>query len=487
MKTRIAIITDLHYTREKNASIRKHQGEFADVLLLRAVHRLNRWVKPHVTVLSGDLIDDPAAADAEELLLELKKSIDLLECRSFVLPGNHDPDPERFYRIFMRPAAITEVNGVRLIAFPDDRKEPGHNACRSREQTSLFQQARYAFNGSIVSLQHVPLFPPGELDCPYNYSNAEEIIDAMRDNGVTLSLSGHYHPGFPAKQYGDTTFLAAPAACEAPFRFLVIDIDSGTATVDVTEHALAMQRGLKLTDYHVHTRLAYCNENMDTEKALELGDILGLDGITFTEHSAHLYFSRKDYDNRFYFKEGIDSAAVTDLTDVYFAMLHDRAIRHYRVGMEIDVDKQGRLVIRREAWRLLDFHIGALHSLTKDQSYERINDEFLALTKCIVSAGVKVLAHPFRIFRRSGFGDPPQKLFAPVVKLLKEYRVAAEINFHTDEPPQEFVRQCLAAGVKITLGSDSHNLYEVGEFFPHLELLKSVGCTIPDHTVVLNN
>jgi histidinol phosphatase-like PHP family hydrolase len=32
---------------------------------------------------------------------------------------------------------------------------------------------------------------------------------------------------------------------------------------------------------------------------------------------------------------------------------------------------------------------------------------------------------------------------------------------------------CIERGVKIALGSDAHNLLEVGDFYPHLELLRS--------------
>ena len=64
---------------------------------------------------------------------------------------------------------------------------------------------------------------------------------------------------------------------------------------------------------------------------------------------------------------------------------------------------------------------------------------------------------------------------APLVALLKENNVAAEINFHTNEPPLEFVKLCLESGVKLTFGSDAHNLYEVGEFYPHLKLLEAAG------------
>ena len=78
------------------------------------------------------------------------------------------------------------------------------------------------------------------------------------------------------------------------------------------------------------------------------------------------------------------------------------------------------------------------------------------------------------LFRRSSL-DAPHHLFAPLVALLKENNVAAEINFHTNEPPLEFVKLCLECGVKLAFGSDAHNLYEVGEFYPHLKLLEAAG------------
>ena len=69
----------------------------------------------------------------------------------------------------------------------------------------------------------------------------------------------------------------------------------------------------------------------------------------------------------------------------------------------------------------------------------------------------------------------PASLFEPTVELLRENKVAAEINFHTNEPPPKFARLCLDRGVELSFGSDAHNLYEVGEFAPHLALLESCG------------
>jgi histidinol phosphatase-like PHP family hydrolase len=60
--------------------------------------------------------------------------------------------------------------------------------------------------------------------------------------------------------------------------------------------------------------------------------------------------------------------------------------------------------------------------------------------------------------------------------MLKKHGVAAEINYHTNEPEPEFFRLCIEQGVKIVFGSDSHNLCEIGDFYPHLRLIDRIGC-----------
>ena len=71
--------------------------------------------------------------------------------------------------------------------------------------------------------------------------------------------------------------------------------------------------------------------------------------------------------------------------------------------------------------------------------------------------------------------EEPEELYAPVVELLRRYNVAAEINFHAGyRPNPEFFSLCLKHGVKLSLGTDSHNLYEVGFLMPHLQLLRDI-------------
>ena len=42
-------------------------------------------------------------------------------------------------------------------------------------------------------------------------------------------------------------------------------------------------------------------------------------------------------------------------------------------------------------------------------------------------------------------------------------------------PEPDFFRLCLENGVKLAFGSDTHNLYELGEFYANLKFLKEIG------------
>ena len=56
-RIRIAVIADVHFDDAPPRDSSSCRTTIADVLLLRAVHRLNRMIRPDVTLLLGDLID----------------------------------------------------------------------------------------------------------------------------------------------------------------------------------------------------------------------------------------------------------------------------------------------------------------------------------------------------------------------------------------------------------------------------------------------
>ena len=473
MKIKIAIITDIHAAEDLQLPLR---SDIVEILLSKAIHRLNRWIKPDVVLFPGDITHDLTRPAAQRLLPRLKQTIDLLECPSIIIPGNHDCDRELFYEFFARPAEFTDIKGFRFICF-DDPELPEYNAERTSRDIERMKTARTGHAGPIIALQHTSLFPPGATDCPFNLTNAEEIISVMKDCGMPLSISGHYHKGFDLVRSEQTSFVAAAALCEEPFSFLEIQIDG--SEIDVTKYQLKMPEHLRLIDCHIHTPLAYCNENMDIEKSVTLAQALGLEAILFTEHTGQLYFSAEDFwTGRCYEKDLAFAEAKYDRMAEYFNALDSADIRPQCVGLEADCDYDGNLLIKSDDADKARFLMGAIHRLKEfekeNPSYDRICDELLRRTQKMVDNGIKVLAHPFRMFHRKKL-PIKESLCEALVKMLRRSSVAAEINFHTQQTTELFIRTCLEAGVKLTLAGDAHELYEVGELVPHLKLLADCG------------
>lgn len=221
---RIAIITDTHYRPDMESTCGVRQTARGAQLLRQAIMRLNQNIKPDLTVLLGDLIDAGHLEQGESDLREIYAQARLCQSPLLAIPGNHDGSPEQFYRVFPRPEPVFELMGLRFVCNVDPER-PGYNASREPEGLALLAQARAGFEGPIVSLQHVPVLPPGTEKCPYNYDNAAEILQAYAKHGVCASISGHYHAGLAPISQGGCTFLTVPALCEAPFRFMLLEVD----------------------------------------------------------------------------------------------------------------------------------------------------------------------------------------------------------------------------------------------------------------------
>ncbi|MCJ7550908.1 MAG: metallophosphoesterase [Anaerolineae bacterium] len=475
-KITIAVLTDVHYGA--GSTIAQRRSEIADILLLRAVHRLNRLIHPDITVVLGDLVDDGASPDTPQRLASVREILDVLISPHIVIPGNHDGDTDAFYRVFDRPEEIVDIGGVRFLPFID-QEEPGYNASRCRRDIQRLRRARAETTGPIVALQHVCLTPPNQTDSPYNYTNAPEIIEAMGDAGVELSISGHHHAGAPLVKNGTTSFVTAPSLCEAPFLFVTVTLDQGQVTLE--RHQLAMPEHLGLVDRHVHTQLAYCSEDMRVDRAIALAKDFGLAGIGFSEHSGQLYFDRDGYWDWWgqWAHVGLAGARDQDYrVPAYLDLKQRYQAEGVAFGVEADIDYHGNLILRPEDRSHFDHILGAIHrtpSLRRPPPpCETLEAEFMVLLERLLGHDIDVLAHLFRLFRRSGYG-PPEKLFRPTAELLQQHDIAVEINYHTNEPPIEFIRMCLDLDVKFSFGGDAHNLYEIGEFADHLKLLTDAG------------
>ena len=475
LSVRIAIITDIHYDPEAEPHGDRAK-DIADILLLRAVHHVNRFIKPDIVLVLGDVLDDGNKPLAAEWRAELKAHLDLLEAPCVTIPGNHDRDAAPFFRDFGTPPDFLDVAGVRFVPFVDP-EEPGYCARRDARDIGRLAEARSGYDGPLVTLQHVPIFPPGEVDCRYNYTNAPEVWESMRKAGVLLAICGHYHEGFEMIRDDGPSSIAVETLCEFPYPIIEIEIDGDR--IGTTRHELGVPRELGLIDRHVHTQMAYCNENMDFKRVFDLAPRLGLGGVGLAEHADQLYYSRDLFRVMDYIRHGMDAVPPdARRVDEYLECAREAGYPAQRVGFEVDADYHGNLVIDPADLGRAGFIMGAIHDLPElldgERDAEPAADEFLAILEKFAATGIDILAHPFRVFRRGGVATP-ERLFEPTVEILRRHHIAAEINFHTNDPSPEFVAMCIERGVSLVLGTDSHNLYEVGYFAPHLALLREIG------------
>ena len=473
MKIRIAIVTDIHAPGSDRHPERR--GELAENLLLRVVNRFNRWIKPDITIIEGDIVDGRDSQTAHDWFGKIRLILDKLKCPYAIVRGNHDPSADYFYKVFKRQNQL-DINGYRFVVF-DDPEEPDYCARRTSDELGRFKLARFDHIGPVISVQHVPLFPPGESDCPYNYTNAEQIITEMREHRIFLSISGHYHKGVERINAQGINFITVPALCEKPFSYMIIDAED--EKISVAADCFQMPPALGFVDHHVHTQLAYCSENMDVASVMKLYRDFGLKDVIFTEHTAQLYFDRDSFFSGTFCINGLDGAQQkNNRMRQYFELMKLSNVPAESIGLEVDFDFHNRPVITDADKSGAKFFIGSIHKLaelqkTSPDRQEAVR-EFLYRTEAIAKSGVDVLAHPFRLFYRAG-SKPPVALFEKVVKLLKDNNVAAEMNFHSQQDEAGFIEKCINSGVKLCLSSDSHNMYEVGELWPHLKMLEKIG------------
>ena len=214
---KIAVITDLHYAKEKNLACPDRMGEKAKELLSAAATRLNREIKPDILLVGGDLVNN---SNDTELLKELDEILQTVQSPKIIIPGNHDPEPERFYQYIQRPPEFLDLDGFRFLAFPNDLQTDGYNA--RRRPDDLLRMKKLSLEKPTILFQHVPLYKRDTIKCYYNYDNAEEIFESC--GNVILSISGHEHTGFQPSFCSPFPVVIAPALCEGKNPFAVIEL-----------------------------------------------------------------------------------------------------------------------------------------------------------------------------------------------------------------------------------------------------------------------
>jgi len=479
-------IADLHYTglARQTAQPPQLRGELARTLLDKVFKRLaHMGVRPDVTVLLGDLIENAADRGADLDLLTLYGELTRSGIPTLALPGNHDTEPAAFNALFGTAPGLHEVGGYGFLVFSDTFNE-ARECARSEEDLALTRRVAKANPDlPLVALQHCPIYPAIDSHYPYRPTNASEIIESYQDAKVILSLSGHYHKGQKARAHEGVLYHTVPALCEAPFRFSLIRLTG--AKVEIEELSLSMQVP-NIVDVHCHTEHAYCGTTVDTASCIALSQALGVSTLCVTEHAFQLYFEKKAAMS---FKWQADPSRVEQVwsTPERFRMAAYRRFAekirspYVKIGLEVDLFDSGRLLLApedaQEDWDLL---IGAVHFIQdyvhgKTTQHEA-EELFIRDVTRLVDHPINVLAHPFRFFPRNKL-EVPRHLFPVVAGLLADSGVAAEVNFHTNTPDPEFIRLCVEKDVKIALASDTHELSEAGEFWPHVDVLRKAGVT----------
>lgn len=478
----ILVVSDLHYRNQSQTppshSIRR--AEFGRILLRKSLHRMSHLgIHPSLIILLGDLVDDGLADGAEKDLVELADTLKIMGIPTLVVHGNHDGDPSRYASLFTQPG-FHEFGGYGFMVF-NDIVSAGDVTTRPSSAIRRIEEIAAEYPDlPLVALQHNPIHPRIDSDdYPYLLSNSAEILDSYSRAEVMLSLSGHYHPGQAPTRVGSLTTYTVPALCESPFTFAHLRLTGREVTV--TEHRLKMDAP-GLTDSHCHTEYAYCGTGISARQCLQLSTLLGTETIGLAEHAFQLYFDAKE---AWSFRWQTDPAAVQTAwknragrMDEYRRFVSGFRTTNVKLGLEVDLCADGRLLLAPEDADGWDFLVGAIHSIpsfVKGQT-SQIEAEalFLRDTERLLARGIQVLAHPFRFFPRSGMATPTH-LYPVVAELLQTYGVAGEVNFHIYQPDPVFVKECVQRGVKIALGSDGHDLIETGELAPHLRVLEQAG------------
>jgi DNA polymerase (family 10) len=121
-------------------------------------------------------------------------------------------------------------------------------------------------------------------------------------------------------------------------------------------------------------------------------------------------------------------------------------------GIEVDILKSGKLDLKHEALKKLDWVVASVH-YDRNLSEKDMTDRII---KAIETGVVHCLAHP--LGRIIGKRDPISVNFERVVEACVEHNVCLEVNAQPDrlDLPDTYIQQAKEAGVMFTIGTDAH-------------------------------
>ena len=243
MTTRVGLITDLHYREVVPGTAKNPKRESRKVgeLLRRALEELSRR-SVDALVVAGDCVDDETQPGVLEDVAALGDVLLASGLHVILVPGNHDPAPETFYAALpgtLRPPRRQRVGECEVLTYGEDTSTAGtERALRVPAAMAEMAEALRAPGPVTLVVQHYVVFPDHEgPGYNHTYQNASEIRALMEGSPRrVVSLSGHYHRGYPLTVHNGVRYFTGRALCEAPYPYYVIHVEDDAARVE--EHVL---------------------------------------------------------------------------------------------------------------------------------------------------------------------------------------------------------------------------------------------------------
>lgn len=474
---RLLVLTDSHYARELPPDFPPYrQCKLGCEFIRRTILDAKDRGEFDLIVLLGDLVNDGTLSDFPELLAEIRDTIQASapDTPVLVVPGNHDEHSQEVLKAFDTHAGLHDIAGYRFIVFNDTYD--GDYCTRSQADRKLLAKVAAQDGGPIIALQHNPLNPViDNTGYPYMPTNRDAIVDDYTKAGVMLSLSGHYHTGQELNTLNGVKYFTAATVCQTPFLYYVLTLNATDVQVETRQLHLDAQGMPPIVDTHAHTEYAYCASGVTFELALQRARTFGLSGICFCEHAPQLYCCAEDFwkARHIHQPELWKSDRHSRMAEYRRNMVSQKS-DFVRFGLEVEVDKDGQLILHEEDRTWADLLLGAIHWLMVDDTGMTMAEKtaaFLRTNESLLAGGVDVLAHPLRYFVRKKL-PIPRDIYPTLAQMLADSNTAAEINFHTNRPDPAFFAECIQRGVKITLGSDAHSPWEPATFHPHVQVLR---------------
>jgi histidinol phosphatase-like PHP family hydrolase len=210
--------------------------------------------------------------------------------------------------------------------------------------------------------------------------------------------------------------------------------------------------------------------------------MFGLAGVCLVEHAPQLYVAPDDFWHARHVRvPGLWRKSPSARMEAYLREMCGRRSDYVRVGLEVEADVNGELILQPEHRAQVDLLVGAVHFLPKDDLGGRaanFDGVFLDANRKLLAHDVDILAHPTRMYGRRGHGLS-DRVRHELVEMLVQTRTAAEINFHVQEPDREFFQLCVESGVKLAVASDAHVPEDMADLLPHVSFLKTLASGRP--------